>query len=773
MSSENNNLYAFEDFCFDLKEKTLWFKDERIPLAPRVLETLCVLIENSGRLMTKGELMDEIWGDTFVEERNLTQNIFTLRKEFKQRRKGIKFIETVPRRGYRFVAELHLVQIEREETLAVSHRKQMHITAEGTVSKQELAEAVKEITKDLMAGRRIEADEPQRIEASKSKPSFYLNKNIVLALSLIILLTAGTVFWSYRNNIFDSRKPVFAQNLKPTDLNFERLTDSGKVFFPCVSPDNQFIAYVVRDNANKYSVRVKHLATDAITTVVEPSEKGIAEPAFSADGHYLFYRQEEISGGISTINKVPVFGGSPQIIFRDHMTNVLISPDGKHLAFLTISASKEQKLVVCDGNTGENCRTVLERKQPEYFGIWSFRHSWSPDSKRILVEFHTESTPENPKELWQMMSVDIADGSFEEIKVPEWNRYIQAKWMPDGKSIIFLAREKANSPFQIWQVEYPGGEARRITNDANDYRYFDIASDGSFLITSQEKEFYNLWTVPVDDFSKAKQLTFSSELKHGMSGISWTPDGKKLVYALIENVTDSSVWTLDLESLQTRQITFDEAQIDQFPKITPDGKNIIFASNRKDGFHIWQVGIDGTNLRQITGGVGENVPNVSPDGKWLVYVSPPYTGKEIWKKSLEDKNAKPIKLVNATGETSISPDMKYMIVSYFGKGLTDDEKYRYGIVSFAPTDKIQDIGFNPGGLTNNNWKADSSGFYYIDREPVVNNIWFYNIADGSKQKITDFKELQMSRISISPDYQTFAVSRGKKTSNLFKITGFR
>lgn len=87
MLLKEHNLHEFEGFRINLLEQTLWFEEERIPLAPKVFETLLVLIENQGRLMTKDDLMDQIWGETFVEERNLTQNIFTLRKLFKEKKK--------------------------------------------------------------------------------------------------------------------------------------------------------------------------------------------------------------------------------------------------------------------------------------------------------------------------------------------------------------------------------------------------------------------------------------------------------------------------------------------------------------------------------------------------------------------------------------------------------------------------------------------------------------------------------------------------------------
>lgn len=229
-----------------------------------------------------------------------------------------------------------------------------------------------------------------------------------------------------------------------------------------------------------------------------------------------------------------------------------------------------------------------------------------------------------------------------------------------------------------------------------------------------------------------------------------------------------NLWAINTKTLQKRQITFDEAQLNHFPRVTPDGKSIVFASNRKNGFHIWQINLDGSDLRQSTDGISEYVPNVTPDGEWLIYVAPPFIPNTIWKKSLM-RDEKPIRLFEgATGENFVSPDLKQMLISYFGKGATDEEKYRYGLLEFKQTDEIKDIGFHPAFTNGSNWKNDSSGFYFIDREISVNNVWLYSIADGSKQKITDFDELKINQLAVSPDGNTGAVSRGAIVSNVSK-----
>lgn len=772
MSSKKQNLYEFEGFHVNLSERTLWFEDEPVSLAPKVLETLCVLVENQGRLMTKDELMNEIWADTFVEERNLTQNIFTLRKIFKEKGKKGKVIETVPRRGYRFVAELAPVEIQTQETLQISHTKQMRVSAEGFVSKRELAEVVKEVTKNLIAENENATVQTKRIETEKN--GFVSAKPFtkILILPVVLVLAIGVAaFWFWQNGFFKYHASSFDAETLPV-LDFKRLTDSGKAFFPTISPDKKFVAYVHRAE-NKWSIRVKNIAAGSETTAVEPTDKGITNPHFSADGNYLYYFQNEVMGGIASINKVSIFGGSPRTIVRDLLTDPLLSPDGSRLAFVRIlPETGGQQLVVCSTENCADQKVVAERRKPEHFDLWNFRHSWSPDGTKILVGIYSEPTKKTPKGSGQFVAVNIADGSFEPVKLPKWNNFFQAKWMPDGKSIMFLAREKANSPYQIWQVAYPTGEAGRITNDTHDYRYLSIAPDGEFLLTTQEKEIFNLYEFPLSDASKIEQLTSSSESKHGTEGVYYSPDGNEIVYSLIESVGDSNIWAINAETKEKRQITFDEAAVNRYPKVTTDGKSVVFMSNRKNGFHIWQVDLDGTNLRQLTDGIGEAFPNISADGKWLIYVSPGNAPTAIWKKSLtNDEN--PVKLFEgAAGDNSISDDGRQLLISYFGKGVTDEEKYRYGLIPFEPTKEIKDVGFNPASVVAKAWKPDGSGFYYIDREIVVNNLWFYSIADGSKKRITNFDDLQISHFSLSPDGQNAAVSRGSTVSNILKISGF-
>lgn len=106
MSLPSDFIYEFEDFRLDLAEKVLLRDGNPIPITPKVFDTLQVFLEHAGQLIEKNELMERIWRERFVEESNLTFNIKMLRKALGDDAAKPKFVETVPRRGYRFIADV-------------------------------------------------------------------------------------------------------------------------------------------------------------------------------------------------------------------------------------------------------------------------------------------------------------------------------------------------------------------------------------------------------------------------------------------------------------------------------------------------------------------------------------------------------------------------------------------------------------------------------------------------------------------------------------------
>jgi DNA-binding winged helix-turn-helix (wHTH) protein/TolB-like protein len=97
--------YEFGPYRYDAEQRALFREGQAVPLAPKAIDTLHVLLEQRGRIVEKADLMKRVWPDTTVDEVGLARNISILRKALEEEAGGGAYIETVPRRGYRFVAE--------------------------------------------------------------------------------------------------------------------------------------------------------------------------------------------------------------------------------------------------------------------------------------------------------------------------------------------------------------------------------------------------------------------------------------------------------------------------------------------------------------------------------------------------------------------------------------------------------------------------------------------------------------------------------------------
>src|SRR5215204_1715644 len=204
MSLPFRQLYEFGEFRLDPGEKILLCGDAPVELTPKGFELLSLLVENHGRLLEKDELMDKIWTDSFVEESNLTFNIRQLRVVLGDDAHDPKYIKTVRRHGYRFIADVR--QISEENDRAVS-------TATDESAAFQTAETVLQTIP---------------VAAPKTKKTFSL-----LLPAVIILLTAALVtgFWFVKNRAFQPITPVLA-----APFSTEKLSTNGKVVNAKLSP---------------------------------------------------------------------------------------------------------------------------------------------------------------------------------------------------------------------------------------------------------------------------------------------------------------------------------------------------------------------------------------------------------------------------------------------------------------------------------------------------------------------------------------------------------
>jgi DNA-binding winged helix-turn-helix (wHTH) protein/pimeloyl-ACP methyl ester carboxylesterase/class 3 adenylate cyclase len=138
MSRGVKRLYQFGRFKLNKAERLLLCDATPVPLTPKVFDTLVVLVENSGHVISKEELIQRVWPDSFVEENNLAQNISILRKALGEGASGLKFIETVPKRGYRFVADV-TGRAEDETEIVIHERTRARVIIEEEDDAEPLA----------------------------------------------------------------------------------------------------------------------------------------------------------------------------------------------------------------------------------------------------------------------------------------------------------------------------------------------------------------------------------------------------------------------------------------------------------------------------------------------------------------------------------------------------------------------------------------------------------------------------------------------------------
>jgi DNA-binding winged helix-turn-helix (wHTH) protein len=116
MNPQASHIYEFGPYRLDMAERRLLHGGESVPLTPKAFDLLLVLVEHRGHLLQKEELLEAVWRDAFVEEANLSYNISALRKALGESPEGGRYIETVPKRGYRFAAKVREVTVEEEDS---------------------------------------------------------------------------------------------------------------------------------------------------------------------------------------------------------------------------------------------------------------------------------------------------------------------------------------------------------------------------------------------------------------------------------------------------------------------------------------------------------------------------------------------------------------------------------------------------------------------------------------------------------------------------------
>lgn len=736
MLPEKPKLAGFGPYVLDLSERILRKGEQIVPLAPKVAETLCILVENHGRLMTKDELMNRLWSDSFVEERNLAQNIFTIRKALNEKEGGQKFIETVPRRGYRFIADVSAVKMNGSDAAAI----------------------------DNIAGGDGDVFKPAAVtvQAPPVKKRYGLP-----ILGALVLAGALIVVGLYTFRAGRSDRAAVPGDAYSNGSQLKRVTDTGKSWLPAISPDGGRIAYVYH-NDNSDGIRVQDMATGAVSDIVPPSKAEIGQPEFSPDGDQIFYTARE--GGLeATVYRISLHGGDPKAVAKNARSEVSVSPDGNHLAFIRFNPEADGLELITAATDGSDERSIARRKGDKQFRVWETSPAWSPDGKKIIAAaFDQTSSGSDPQRRNYLVEIDTASGAETEIVSPGFYTIAQPIWDKNGNAIYAVAQDSSVSPLQIWRIERSSGKALRVTNDVTNYERLSLSADGKSLVAGVRSTFYNIWVHDLKGESPPAQLTRSVALRNGFFGIIWTPDSREVIFSQTDNVDAGNLWAVNVETGQERQLTFEETASNRWPAVTPDGRFVIYASNRSGQWHLWRMDLYDGSVTQLTSGVGESHPQLSPDGKRLIYSSPGDVPKSTWSMNIPD--GIPQKILDDTGGPAhFSPDSTMLAINYFDPNERSRSPWKFGIMPADGGALPQELPLN-SERSILRWRNDGNAIYFIEPGRTHNNVFVYELSSKASRPVTSFTEMKIVNMGLSPNGRYLALARGNTASDIIKIS---
>jgi tetratricopeptide (TPR) repeat protein/DNA-binding winged helix-turn-helix (wHTH) protein len=274
MTANPNCIYKFGLFCLDSHRRALLRKGRPLALPPKALDLLTILVENSGRLITKEELLERVWPDTFVEEGNLTVNIFLLRKALGKGRKGQQYIETVPKRGYRFAA-----RVRREDATELDSRERPSptpVSRQGRTTEEERNSfevvTVNQETEDKNEPsarpslfRMLRLAVPIWAHFARIRARIWIGAGIILSVGVVLAIWG--VCHSIRNASFRAKvKPVgipaLTKGIYVAVLPFQVLGDRSSL-------DHVAQGFAESLSTSLYRLKSVHLASAAATDTLK------------------------------------------------------------------------------------------------------------------------------------------------------------------------------------------------------------------------------------------------------------------------------------------------------------------------------------------------------------------------------------------------------------------------------------------------------------------------------------------------------------------------
>jgi DNA-binding winged helix-turn-helix (wHTH) protein/Tol biopolymer transport system component len=759
MSRQAKHLLEFGPFRMDLEERVLMRDQEAIPLSPKAFETLLVLVQHSERVVLKNDLMKILWPDTFVEESNLSQHIFQLRKALGEKAHDPEYIVTVPGRGYRFAQKVAEIT-EPDGNLVVHSRSIQTVTVEETESGQASAE--------IASFARL-----------RQRPwNWILGASAAVVLTLIVV--AG--FTGYGLHRWTSRTP--SPNFER--LRFTKITSSGKAVDVAISPDGNYIVYSQRDRKGS-GLWLRQVSSGSDVQILPSEEPDIRGLTFSPEGNSIYFmRERKDIYSFKDLYTMPILGGPYRLLTRDIDAPVSFSPDGHQFVYtrgIPPRDGNEIRVANADGSNDRLLATIYGTSYSFHAGA-----AWSPNGGTIAVSLMLRGARSG----YVLDSVSAGDGSVREVF---WNAGVIGRplWLPESDKVL-LDVDDSSGRGQLWTITLPQGERRRVTNDlANWGIRIDATRDARKVAAIQWSLSANIWKGVAVHPSEAGQITFGEipivAAVPGAAGkiLAVSGDGQLLI--MNEDGTERSPFSnlrdvappvmcgqfAVLTSYASGGAEDSRADAGSINAIKmASGRFVVQRSYQSSPANIVRIDADGLNAATLASGLVYS-PTCSPDGKFLFYVlmGSPQKILRLPIEGGEPRVVGEIPGVTIRGTVRASPDGQFLAFPY--DVYVPQPAIKLAVISIARGQVHKTFDAPPGVYREAclRWSPDGKGLQYLLSKGDVTNIWEQPLAGGGPKQITNFTSGRIFDFNWSQDGKLLLTSRGEITSDVVLLSNFR
>lgn len=694
---ENKLVYEFQEFRLEARERRLLRDGKQLDLTPKAFDTLLALAEQGGRLLTKQELMERVWPDLHVDEHNLRVTIAMLRKVLGQDRDGNQLIETVPQKGYRFLASVHINR--SVEPAAVPE------PSKSGKSSEEI---------DASLGR--PADLAQKSEHTGGVNRVIRANRWVLLVASSCLLglggITGVLLVHWRESV--AIRPFRLMKLTDDRRVKENLRTDGKTLY-----FNEF-------EVNRAILVSAPIGGGPIRPIGTPfSNVGLQD--ISNDGRNLLVTSFEGIEDERPLWIIPTQGGLPRRVSDLLCHFAQWSPDDRRIACIS-----GMRIIVLDSD-GFASHIVGS------FSSVPVRSVWSPDGQRLRVVLSDNTA--RTLTAWEIAISKEGSGALPAAsQLPFGNCCGDWAWTQNGRNFVYLRSDAAGRTGLFlkrqsgWLTGWFGREAELPVKIGNvEALTPGRASDALYLLIDNAlpENTYRAELVKLN----AKQDAFQPVLR-GLSAcyLSFSRDGQWMTYV---NTLDTSLWRSRADGTEALQLTKPPLEV-QMSAWSPDGRRIAFMGKQPGKpWRIFLIGRDGgVPGEAAVGNDNQGAPTWSPDGKALAYGNVVCQETQTcWIRRLDLATREVEMLPNSHGFRTArwSPDGKYIAAlqpETHELMLFDMKTRRWTTLADSITGD------------NLNWSTDSQ-FIYADsphgERPVIERV---RVRDGQRATVAGLAPLQ-------------------------------